>query len=168
MKPILPILALGCVFLTAACGEEACPGMKTGVAGLEGKCIACVVDADCAGSRLVQGLSTRESLCQTDTDCPYPGACIDSQCIMPAICSLTGRCDMVIPCDGEPGDPCGDDGVCGQGWCQDACSADQDCEAGLGTCLPIGVCSYLRCDERGECPQGTAPVEGTLACAPPD
>ncbi len=170
MKTRLAVMGglLGACILFTACGDDECPDGRKGACGLAKSCVKCLTDADCLGGRLAQGLSARDSVCVYDSDCPFPGACLDGLCVMPAVCSLEGECVQVDPCHAEPGDPCGDRGVCSEGWCQDTCASDQDCQAGLGTCLPIGACSYQRCGADGTCPAGTEPVAGSLACAPVD
>ncbi len=111
-------------------GEDECPvGLMPGGCGLKGKCVECIVDADCNGGMCwYEGSCMAPSVCMTDLDCGSNSdlKCLDGLCTEP--CSDDTECAETSRCNGR---------YCYQEWCQ----AD------------------------GNCPDGWAPVEGSLRCS---
>lgn len=101
---------------------------------------ACKVDGDCPERHVCHKDKTTGESCCTRT---YRSCTEDSQCCPAQVCTTDGRCvDKFDEC--TVASDCGEtpDRVC-QSWTDPA----------LGSSLR---CSYARCDDNGECPEGQA------------
>jgi hypothetical protein len=167
---LLPIFILNFVVLHSCTSEvppNGCPpGTVEGKCGLEGKCIECVTDVDCAsGKCLIDGscaFTHFTSICQTDGECPSGMICTDDgtcriSCNAPTDCEFpVSYCRPEGYCDSKR---CGRDGKCPEGW--------EPVEGSLGCILTDcsvvmlveGICglagSCVECIDDSNCPHGS-------------
>jgi hypothetical protein len=167
---LLLVLLVLSLALVSGCGcgnEDSCAdGSVKGQCGLSGRCVECSSDDHCPSrgrsSKRYLRTTTRMAACSETPDCPEPLICHEQDCVYPEHCTINGEC--AVDCSPPIMYACKQTEICMESRCVPKCQSDWDCLDGAGTCLGQGYCVFERCEPGGTCPNGSEPVEGTLAC----
>ncbi len=142
-----------------------CPDGIEGRCGMRGVCVECNTSQDCYDSFIHSpNRGPLTSSCTSDDECDVGHVCMDTICTTPRYCSIFGECLSVLHCTVDDGPICPNGSICVNYRCRSACQSDLDCLDGVGRCVDQGYCSYERCSQSGNCPEGFESVKGTLAC----